>query len=228
MNYLGRIKARISAEGYARTFQYGAMVGADIVKACLRDAYLDLTYSGRLLGGNQTSAFSDLGANDVYHTDYSAMPLIFRNAAISPDDVLVDVGCGKGRVINYWLSTNPGNRIYGLELDPALAAATARQFASRANVRIIAGDAVENLPPEGTVFYFYNPFSEEKVRRFEQKLKTTAGAATVIYYNPKSLPIFANPDWSIQTVNFEQDLGIKRWGRLNKYHDLAVITRRQS
>jgi SAM-dependent methyltransferase len=180
-----------------------------------------------MLHGNKASEFKHLGANDVYHTDYTAMPLIFQHIEIQPQDVLVDVGCGKGRVINYWLSRNYQNQIFGLELDPEIAAATARQFYRRSNVRILAGDAIGNLPPGGTVFYFYNPFRADKVREFEKTLRNTTGdhKVTILYYNPKNLHIFDNPIWSVRKINFEQDLGIQRWGRLNKFHDLAVITK---
>ncbi|HMM19215.1 MAG TPA: methyltransferase domain-containing protein [Selenomonadales bacterium] len=227
MSYLSRIRTRVGEEGYWNTFKYGTLVGLDSLRGFARDSYLDLRYSGKVLHGNQASEFKALGANDVYHTDYGAMPFIFGQAAIAPEDVLVDVGCGKGRVINYWLSCSYANRIVGLELDPAVAASTARQFAARPNVAIVPGDAIANLPPDGTVFYFYNPFTEEKVGEFERTLRKRAGkkAVKVVYYNPKSLHAFDNPHWSIQTFDFAKDFGVKRWGRLNKYHDLAVITK---
>jgi tape measure domain-containing protein len=46
----------------------------------------------------------------------------------------------------------------------------------------------------------------------------------IIYYNPKSIHVFCNSNWRIRYINFEQDLGLRRWGRINKYHDLAIIT----
>lgn len=223
-----RIRQRIEETGLTNTLTYGGAVLANSVRCFYRETALDLKYSGRVLYGNQKTRFKWLGANDVYHTDYSAMPLIFANVVIGPDDVLVDVGCGKGRVINYWLSQGYENKIIGLELDPVVAVQTARQFARWEQVEIVAGDALANLPPEGTVFYFYNPFEWEKVVEFEERLAAVAGhkTVTVIYYNPKSLPVFANGGWDVQLVDFEQKWGIKRWGRLNKYHQLAIVKRR--
>ncbi|MDF2501257.1 MAG: GCN5-related N-acetyltransferase [Anaerosporomusa subterranea] len=228
MSLLSRINSRVREEGYAKTLQYGVLVGADAFKAYLRDTYLDLKYSDRLLRGNNVSNFKHLGANDVFHTDYSVMPLLFRNLPVSPDDVLVDVGCGKGRVINFWLSRKYKNQIIGLEIDPDIAANTARQLANHANVKVIPGDAIENLPSEGTIFYFYNPFNEEKVVKFEQKVRelTRGNQVNIIYYNPKSLHVFENSKWSIQRFDFERDFGVKRWGRLNKYHELAILTKK--
>jgi trans-aconitate methyltransferase len=156
------------------------------------------------------------------------MPLIFSLVPIRKKDVLVDVGCGKGRVINYWLSKKLENQIYGLELDNKIAEQTAEQFSKRENVTIIEGDAVSNIPLSGTIFYFYNPFSAEKVEQFEERLSELFPnkAIKVVYYNPKSLHVFCNDNWNIKYINFEKDLGIRRWGRLNKYDDLAIITRK--
>lgn len=228
LGYLRRVGTRIRDEGLLKTLEYGALVGADGIGGLVRDAFFDLRYSGRLLHGNEASAFRHSGANDVYHTDYAAMPLIFRQVAVRPEDVLVDVGCGKGRVINYWLSRYPANRMVGLELDPDIAAATAAQFAGRGNVAVLSGDAVDNLPSDGTVFYFYNPFAAEKVTQFEAKLRSSREdkPVRVVYYNPRSLDVFANGRWDIRRVDFERDLWVRRRGRLNKYHDLAIITRR--
>ncbi|MFZ5990007.1 MAG: hypothetical protein ACOYWZ_23165, partial [Bacillota bacterium] len=82
------------------------------------------------------------------------------------------------------------------------------------------------LPPEGTVFYFYNPFSEWKVAEFESKMYEISKGKDVkiIYYNPRSIHIFKNGNWIINSINFERDLGIRKWDRINKFHDLAIIT----
>ena len=224
MSYLNRLKCRIQDEGLLKTVHYGTLVGYDTLNTLLNDAYLDIKYSGKPLNGNKQTSYKYLGANDVYHTDYAAMPHIFKQIDVKEDDVLVDIGCGKGRVINYWLNQNYQNPIYGLELDEKVAKSTARQFMNRSNVKIIAGDAVQNLPEDGTIFYFYNPFDLEKFVELENKLaKSSRKQLKMLYYNPRSLHVFENSKWQIQKINFEHDLGIKRWGRLNKYHDLAVI-----
>jgi SAM-dependent methyltransferase len=225
VNYFQRIKCRITEEGLKNAAKYYLLAGYDEASSQLKTMSLDLLYSGRLLGGNENSSFKHLGANDVYHTDYTAFSFIFRNIAVQPNDVLVDVGCGKGRVINYWLSQNYPNKLIGLELDPTIAKRTASQYRNRPNVTIITGDAVASLPDEGTLFYFYNPFSPEKFAELEQHLSSLAQdkPVTIVYYNPKSVAVFDNDPWDITMVNFEQDFGIKRWGRINKYHDLAII-----
>lgn len=225
MSYLYRLKRRIMAEGLKKTLQYIMCVCGFTIREFTLDIVLDMRYSRRLLKGNLKTSYQHLGANDVYHTQYSALPLIFRYVPINRRDVLVDVGCGKGRVINYWLCRGLKNKIIGLELDPRVAYQTAMQFAKRRNVTIITGDAIANLPSDGSIFYFYNPFSEAKVMEFEQRLYELFPhkPITIIYYRPKSLHVFQNGRWRIRFINFEKNLNKRRWGRINKYHDLAII-----
>lgn len=228
MNLKYRLKSRIKNEGFCRTLEYLVCVLCYCFRECLYNTILDLHYSKHLLRGNIKSRLREFGANDIYHTKYSALPLIFRFVRITKDDVLVDVGCGKGRVINYWLCRKFKNKIIGLELDETIAKQTAHHFSNRKNVTIIQGNAIENIPKDATVFYFYNPFSRDIVQQFEAKLSEMfqQKPITIIYYNPKSIDVFQNLNWRIRYINFERDLGKVRWGRINKYHDLAIIKNR--
>ena len=226
MSYFDRIKRRIKSEGLFKTIKYILFVGFYCLIDCMCITWLDIRYSKRLLKGNIKTSYKYMGANDVYHTKYCVMPLIFRLVPILERDILVDVGCGKGRVINYWLSKKLRNKIFGLELDTNVARQDAQQFKKWKNVSIIEGDAITNIPENGTIFYFYNPFTADKVEEFEGKLSKMFcdKPIKIVYYNPKSIHVFRNGKWNIRYINFEHDLGIKRWGRLNKYHDLAIIT----
>ena len=228
MNLLNRLRERARQEGIAKMIQYIGWAGYDSLRCLARDAAFDLTYSGGLLNNCKT-LYKHLGANDVYHSDYDALKLIFQFCSpINDQDVLVDVGCGKGRVINYWLSQAVKNRIIGLEIDPQIAEQTAKQFARWPNVNVAPGDAIANLPSDGTLFYFYNPFAHEKVAEFECRLRGLSNnrPVRVVYYNPKSLDVFNSEYWDIEHIDFEQDLGVKRWGRINKFHDLALLHRK--
>lgn len=228
MNVVDRLRERVHQEGMRKTVQYIGLAGYDCIRCLARDAMFDFKYSGSLLD-NRKSLYKHLGANDVYHSDYDALHLIFDFCCLVEEkDVLVDVGCGKGRVINYWLSQGLKNQIIGLELDPDIAKQTSNQFIRWPNVSVSSGDAIANLPTEGSLFYFYNPFSREKVAQFEQRISELSAnkPVKVIYYNPKSIDVFNPNKWNIETINFEQDLGIKRWGRINKFHDLSIIQSR--
>jgi len=61
--------------------------------------------------------YSHLGVEDTASTDYAALPFIFTRDTVLETDVLVDIGCGKGRVINWWLESRVRQPDRRLELD---------------------------------------------------------------------------------------------------------------
>ena len=99
-----------------------AMNVSSVVTQCIRvcrNAVLDLRFGGLLIG-KEATRYRHLGASNVENTDYAALSHIFTGR-IRDSDVLADVGCGKGRVINWWLMNAYQNRMVGLELDEKVA-----------------------------------------------------------------------------------------------------------
>jgi SAM-dependent methyltransferase len=172
----------------------------------VRNAVRDLRYGG-LLGGTVRTRYAHLGAHDIGNADYDDLAILFSELDVTPEDVLVDVGCGKGRSTNWFLSRFPRNTIYAIELDPDIFAATAKRLHKHANVKLLCGDATELLPTDGTIFYLFNPFDEAVMGRFIEALLTLKPAAegakptTVIYYNYKFLDLFRdNPRFTVRLV----------------------------
>ncbi|HET7228573.1 MAG TPA: hypothetical protein VFJ16_01090 [Longimicrobium sp.] len=172
----------------------------------LYEAALDLRYGG-WCGGRMENPFAAQGAVQVQSTHYDTLARVFRAAGlrVDPGDVLVDVGCGKGRVINAWLHRGWRNPMVGLELVEPVATWTARRLRRWPNVRVAAGDAVDNVPPDGTVFYLYNPFGEERTAAFAKRVAAIARRperVRVIYLNPRHLRAFlATGRWAARLVD---------------------------
>lgn len=167
----------------------------------LRNLFIDLRFGGRFLGGSKKTPFSHLGAYNTVNSDYALLSKIFSNR-IQKDDVLVDVGCGKGRVLNYWLSLGLKNKIYGLELDSDVALATKTRLKRYKNVSVIEGDAIDNLPEDSTVLYLFNPFSETIMERFINRIETMFDKREIriIYYYPKHIHLFRKPSWELEEI----------------------------
>jgi len=140
---------------------------------------------------------------------------LFRGR-VKPCDVLVDVGCGKGRVINSWLADGYSNRMIGVELDAEIAASTRARLRHFQNVSIVCGDIVANFPDDGTLFYLFNPFDAPVMMRFKDRLKQSVsrspiGEATVIYYNCCHAEVFANDEaCGIEYGNLEHPFAVIR------------------
>ena len=155
----------------------------------LRSALRDLRH-GRPLGGTVRSRYEHLGAFHATNSPYDDLDRVFAGVEVGPGDTIVDVGCGKGRSLNWLLDRFPGNPIVGIELDPELCAATARRLRRRSCVTVVCGDATELIPPEGRVFYLFNPFDEAVMARFAAALIARGKPATVVYYNARFLEPF--------------------------------------
>jgi hypothetical protein len=149
-----------------------------------------------MLYGAAPSRYEHLGARATSNSDSSALEFIFGNR-IQPNDVLIDVGCGKGRVLNWWLSQGLSNRMIGIELDDQIADDTRRRLRRFRNVEIVTGSAIDNLPEDGTLFYLFNPFDLETMRLFKSRLEQTISrrenpSATIIYFNCLHLDVFTS------------------------------------
>ncbi len=167
-----------------------------------RNAVRDLRYGG-LLGGTVKTRFAHLGAHDVGNVDYEDLPPLFAAAEVRPDDVIVDVGAGKGRSINWLLDRYPENRIVGIDLDPEIARKTAHRLRRFGNVTILCGDATALLPREGTVFYLFNPFDAGVMRRFIDAFLAEGMRPDrrIVYHNCKHVDLFRDdPRFAVEEI----------------------------
>lgn len=106
---------------------------------------------------------------------------------ISDDDVFIDYGCGKGRVLAAALAL-PFRRIVGIEVVPELVA-IARRNVARWGTRceVIEADASTiALPDDATVLYMANPFAREVLpdvaARIRESLARRARRLTVVTF----------------------------------------------
>lgn len=179
----------------------------------VHNALRDLRY-GKPLAGTIKTRYAHLGAHDTGNADYDDLDILFADVEVRSADVIVDVGCGKGRSINWFLMRYPANKIIGIEIDADIQSATKRRLRKRANVSIQCGDARALLPAEGTIFYLFNPFDEAAMHRFAEAMLERALPATIVYYNAKCLaPYHENPRFSVTKVT-----------RPNLGFDSAIVT----
>jgi SAM-dependent methyltransferase len=161
----------------------------------------DLRFGGILTGVVKTR-HRHLGAHNIVNSPYSVLPHIFAGR-IHDDDVLVDIGCGKGRVINWWLSQGLRNRMVGIEIDPEIAAATAKRVRRFRNVTIVNGDATTSIPDDATLLYLYSPFDGPAMERFKAMLvqRFRRRGITLLYWNTEYVDAFRDDeDWTITFV----------------------------
>jgi len=109
--------------------------------------------------------------------------------SLNPKNIaLVDVGCGKGKVLCVWNKMFPHvKNIIGLDYSPHLVEICKRNLKqiSALNVELICGDATEiklDYDCEVFIFYLYNPFDSKILNKFLNKISNIR--VVIIYNNP--------------------------------------------
>ena len=127
---------------------------------------------------------------DQYHhpyepTPYSVLERLANSGLIGKDDVVLDYGCGKGRV-GFFLSDQTKARTIGIEYDDRIyGSVLENQAAAKVKPNFVLTRAEEyKVPTEVTRCYFFNPFSAEILR------KVMARILESYYENPRELFLF--------------------------------------
>ena len=72
------------------------------------------------------------------------------------------------------------------------------------NVVIVTGDILDNMPPDGTIYFAYNPASPPIMERFKDALLERSRAhkdLVFIYYVSHHLSIFADDErWNVRRI----------------------------
>jgi precorrin-6B methylase 2 len=144
--------------------------------------------------GIETSGGSYCTDDDTTYHDshmYSPIPysdlerIIFRLNCNS-QDVFVDIGCGKGRVLVFVAQTKI-KKIIGIEFRKDLAEDAIQNIKKIKNkllhIKIINADAAKCDLREGTIFFMYSPFGESTFKAVIENIKST------YVKNPRSISI---------------------------------------
>jgi len=116
----------------------------------------------------QTCGRDDLSADQYHHpyepTPYCVLERLADSGLIGKNDVVLDYGCGKGRV-GFFLSYRMSAKTIGIEYDARIyqgALENQKTTVSRAKPDFVLTRAEEyEVPPDVNRCYFFNPFSVE-------------------------------------------------------------------
>ena len=118
----------------------------------------------------QTTGRDESGADQYHHpyepTPYSVLERLADSGLIGKDDVVLDYGCGKGRV-GFFLSKRTGAKTIGIEYDPHIysqALENRKTAGTKADFVLTRAEEYE-VPGAVNRCYFFNPFSVEILRK---------------------------------------------------------------
>jgi cyclopropane fatty-acyl-phospholipid synthase-like methyltransferase len=141
------------------------------------------------------------------HIYYGTIPYraIFRvldSLALERSDVVVDLGCGKGRVL-CCASLYDVGQVIGVEVGEELCEAAERNLRrmrrKRAPSAIIHGKAEEFDFARGTVFYMFHPFGPNTLKaalhQLSRGVREKPRPVRIVYVNPKHDAVLEETGW---------------------------------
>ncbi len=148
------------------------------------DKILNIKTSGR------DDTLSDLTNFPYEATPYLVLERLLECNYISKKDLLIDFGCGKGRV-DFFFSSNTKCKSIGIEFSKILydRAIKNKESSNLNRVEFINTDAKDyQIPDDSTRFYFFNPFSIDVLKiilkRINESYKKTKREILLFFYYP--------------------------------------------
>ena len=139
----------------------------------------------------KTTGRDELGADEYHHpyepTPYSVLERLAVSGLIGKEDVVLDYGCGKGRV-GFFLSYRTKSKTIGIEYDERIYESA--QENRKSTVSRLKPDFVQTRAEEYEVLpsinrcYFFNPFSVEILH------KVMARILESWYEHPREIYLF--------------------------------------
>lgn len=137
-----------------------------------------------------TSGRDDSNADAYHHpyepTPYEVMERLADSGYIDSGSVVVDYGCGKGRV-SFFLHHYLGCHTIGLEYDPQIYAQALwnqQQYVGTDDITFVCENATEYEIKDADCFYFFNPFSVEILKSVLARIMES------YYENPRHMQLF--------------------------------------
>jgi predicted RNA methylase len=138
-------------------------------------------------------------------TKYAAIRACIARLHLTPTDVVFDIGCGMGRVTCLF-AREPVARCIGIESVPGLAEIARRNAkhvrGRRAEMEIREGDAGTADYARGTIYWLYNPFGEDTMRRTLSRIRLAVEAAPrpiqIVYVAPNFERPFGEGGWLVR------------------------------
>ena len=141
------------------------------------------------------------GGTGSQSTPYMVLRHIFSHVTLRPEDVFLDVGCGKGRVLAFLVREKCPCPIYGIEHNPEVGR-LAQDWAKRyEQVHVLVGDALELDYAPYTVLCLARPFLPKTFLVFLDRLERTADhPLTLIYWVDQQSGhlLLGRPGWEMR------------------------------
>ena len=164
-----------------------------------------------------------LMAHDNYGYDptpYSVLVRLADSGLIGPEDVLVDFGCGRGRV-GFYMHSRTGCRTIGVDCSSkriAEAEKNLQHYGNKGNISFVQANAEQYDPREANCFYFFNPFSPLVFRKVLDNIsrarqETGKDMRIFFYYTSHEYRAYFLHEERLEQIDRIECTDAKRWDR---------------
>ncbi len=166
------------------------------------DKKLGIETSEVLVFKERISLYKDDEA--YYPINYYILEKVIDYLKLSDDDIFIDFGCGKGRVI-FFAALEKIKKVVGIELRKELVDIAKRNLHSlklnNTPIEIINADAANFNIKNETVFFMFNPFGRKTLARvvdnIRESLIVNPRIIRIVYFNAVHYDLLDSQDWLV-------------------------------
>ena len=142
-----------------------------------------------------------VGGTGSQSTNYVILRRIFSHVSLKKQDVFLDVGCGKGRVLAFLLKEKAPCKLFGIEINE-ISGRIAQEWTQKyEQAEVLLGDAFQLDYNAYTVLFLGRPFLPKTFLQFIEKIEASlTHPITLIYWvDQQSGYMLKNrPGWKLQ------------------------------
>ena len=176
-----------------------ALCGVSLSSRHARASARAAAHAAGAAGGSVAGAAAH--AHEPTPTPYFVLEELFGRIHLDEDSHLLDVGCGAGRVLAYAIEAGLPGHFTGVELDPALAARAQAWAEPFGQIDVVCGGALDMPLGNFTHFYLFNPFDNNVLLAFLDKLEAQVRRQVVLVHmsdNGENYSYMGRPGWTLQ------------------------------
>lgn len=170
-------------------------------KAEYYDRKLGIKTQGRIAKTGLDSGFYDdaIGYSPSF---YGILQRVAKYLKFTPQDVFMDLGCGKGRAV-FFMATYKLKKVVGVELDKNLFAQAQENLKnlklSVSPVELFNADAANFDLSSANIIYMFRPFGlktcQQIIGNLKRSLEENPRSLRIVYYVPQWKELLNQQDW---------------------------------
>lgn len=181
-----------------------------IIKERYYDTKLGIETKGNFPAGEDPSLNQDMyGYLPAFYGRIEKMIDFLR---LTKNDIFIDLGCGKGRVV-FKVALQNLKKVIGVEMDSNLIDIARRNLnnlkKSNTAIELIHTDAAAYKITEENIFFLFNPFGHKTLQQVILNIKESLMAyprkIRIIYYGPVHRGLLDSQDWLFLEANIENN-----------------------